>query len=64
MFSDIDECEDDRCYNNGTCIDGIASFSCDCVVGFQGDLCGTSKSKELNLDNQFLFMRDLFSRYS
>lgn len=26
----IDECKSNPCHNNGTCTDGIASFSCNC----------------------------------
>ncbi|KAG8299319.1 hypothetical protein J6590_103900 [Homalodisca vitripennis] len=37
---DIDECKSNPCLNNGSCIDGIATFSCNCTgTGFQGGLC-------------------------
>jgi len=35
----IDDCDPNPCENNGTCIDGINSFICDCVDGFTGDTC-------------------------
>ena len=40
----IDEClanggAGQTCKNNGTCIDGINTFTCDCQPGFTGDLC-------------------------
>ena len=41
---DIDECESDPCQNGGTCNDGINRFDCQCVEGFTGKRCETSKS--------------------
>ena len=45
----IDEClanggAGQTCKNNGTCIDGINTFTCDCQPGFTGTLC------EVNVD--------------
>ena len=34
----IDECEGVNC-NDGTCVDGIAEYSCSCDAGFEGDAC-------------------------
>ena len=42
-FSDIDDCMESPCNNNGTCIDGIASYTCECPLGFEGQDCETSK---------------------
>ena len=42
FFLDIDECEFFPCENNGTCIDLIDDFSCDCAAGFSGETCETS----------------------
>lgn len=42
----IDDCADVDC-NNGTCVDGIASYICECASGFTGDLC------EINIDDCF-----------
>lgn len=41
-FIDIDDCRDNPCNNNGTCTDGIASYTCDCPLGFTGLDCETS----------------------
>ena len=37
--SDIDECASSPCQNGGTCIDGINSYTCNCVPGHTGDNC-------------------------
>ena len=42
-FSDIDDCMESPCNNNGTCVDGIASYKCECPLGFEGQDCETSK---------------------
>ena len=36
---DIDECSTNKCLNNGTCVDGIDSFSCRCEPGYVGPIC-------------------------
>ena len=38
-FADIDDCATKPCLNNGTCIDGIAAFTCQCAEGFTGRIC-------------------------
>ena len=40
---DIDDCKSNPCMNEGVCVDGINSFSCDCSHGFMGDNCSMSK---------------------
>ncbi len=44
-ISDIDECTvlSVDCLNGGTCADQIASYACECVQGYAGPLCNTSK---------------------
>ena len=34
----IDECLSDPCQNQGTCVDGIAGYFCECPKGFTGEL--------------------------
>ena len=43
MYSDIDNCQPTPCLNNGVCVDGLNSYSCDCTHGFVGENCSTSK---------------------
>ena len=38
-FADIDDCIQNPCMFNGTCIDGINDFKCDCLMGFRGKKC-------------------------
>lgn len=40
----IDDCSPNRCKNNGTCIDLVASFECKCPIEYTGAQCET-KSK-------------------
>ena len=43
VISDIDECGSDPCQNGGTCNDAVNGFSCDCVDGYTGPFCQTSR---------------------
>jgi len=36
---DIDDCATAMCANNGTCIDGVAEYTCLCSPGFRGLTC-------------------------
>ena len=39
LHADIDECGRNPCVNNGTCIDGVNGFTCNCTREFDGDRC-------------------------
>ena len=41
--TDINDCSPNRCLNEGTCIDGVNSYSCSCVKGFNGTNCENGK---------------------
>ena len=42
-FIDINDCKRNSCMNDGKCVDGINSFTCNCEgTGFQGDKCQDS----------------------
>lgn len=47
LFLDINDCMNSYpqspCMNNGVCIDGINSYTCDCTHGFIGEKCSISK---------------------
>ena len=47
FFTDFDDCKSQPCQNNGTCKDQVNSFNCDCVEGYTGLQCETSKKNEL-----------------
>ena len=42
---DIDECDSDPCQNGGTCINGLAEFTCHCDKDWEGDTCSELKYK-------------------
>ena len=35
----IDDCVGVNCSGNGQCVDGVNSFTCDCMTGYGGTLC-------------------------
>ena len=39
LFADLNECSPNPCQNDGTCTDGIASFTCACAAGYTGRNC-------------------------
>ena len=43
VHSDTDNCEGVDCQNGGTCVDEVAGYHCECVEGYSGDHCETSK---------------------
>ena len=38
-FVDKDDCGSNPCRNNGTCVDGVADFTCQCHGGWKGRTC-------------------------
>ena len=46
MYVDIDECASDPCQNDGTCIDQVAGFECECADGYEGDVCEIGKTNK------------------
>ena len=41
FLSDIDDCANVTCRNDGTCVDGVNNYTCSCPVGYSGDFCET-----------------------
>ena len=42
---DIDDCATATCANNGTCIDGVAEYTCQCAPGFRGVICDVNNDE-------------------
>ena len=42
-FSATNECLSNPCQNGATCEDGIGSFTCHCLEGFEGVTCDKGK---------------------
>ncbi|KAI8494247.1 calcium ion binding [Branchiostoma belcheri] len=39
LCAKVDYCASDPCHNGGTCVDGVNSYTCQCVPGLTGDNC-------------------------
>ena len=39
LLVDIDECASDPCMNDGTCLDQVNMFECQCADAYYGDSC-------------------------
>ena len=52
LFPDIDECASSPCQNGGSCIDALNAYSCNCILGYEGDNCEIGKI----LQNLVLFL--------
>lgn len=50
----IDDCVQNLCQNNGSCIDGINSYTCDCSPQFSGQFCHQDVGKLIPFLRQFL----------
>ena len=45
LQEEVDECMSEPCANGATCIDGLASVTCQCAAGFTGLFCDVSSKK-------------------
>lgn len=45
--TDVNECDLFPCQNNGTCINSLGSYTCECETGWQGQDCHIGKSGDL-----------------
>lgn len=45
--TDVNECDLFPCQNNGTCINSLGSYTCECETGWQGQDCHIGKSVDL-----------------
>eukprot|EP00494_Astrolonche_serrata_P007219 UN07246 len=46
----IDDCVGHGCVN-GTCVDGLESYTCECDVGYEGDMCDQAIATDNCADN-------------
>lgn len=37
--NNVDDCEDNKCSNNSTCVDLVQAYRCECAPGFMGEYC-------------------------
>ncbi|XP_015747045.1 coagulation factor X-like [Python bivittatus] len=51
IYVDGDQCRSNPCHYGGTCKDGIASYTCTCLAGYQGKNCEYLIQKSCRLDN-------------
>ena len=56
---DINDCEKVTCQNGGTCVDGVDSYSCSCVKGYEGTHCETSKTNNSSYIIQQKFLLNI-----
>lgn len=40
----IDNCLSSPCQNGATCTNGVNSYSCDCLTGYTGHQCDSSRA--------------------
>ena len=52
LLTDINDCVNHTCRNGGSCVDGVNSYTCNCLAGFTGDHCDTGKSLSLLLNSE------------
>ena len=54
-ISDTNECAPAPCKNGATCVDLVGSYRCDCVTGYSGSNCETSKNLKCHYDQKYKF---------
>ena len=46
--SDVDDCASSPCQNNGTCVDDVNSYTCQCDRNYVGNNCQTGEETPVN----------------
>ena len=44
FITDIDDCQGVECKNNGTCMDHVLSFTCQCLTGYTEQYCQSGRN--------------------
>ena len=44
FVTDADDCINIECKNGATCLDGVGTFNCKCVQGYEGTYCEKGKT--------------------
>ena len=64
IIANIDDCENHGCMNGAKCVDGIASYSCNCPRLLTGPRCESNvtfkkdlRSNFLNFSNEFVLLQ-------
>ena len=55
----IGECEENICFNGGTCEVIAGDYLCTCAVGFTGLSCNTSQYNKL-INNNYVYFLSFF----
>ena len=50
IFSEVDECASEPCFNGGLCVDAVNEYQCDCLDGYDGINCQTGKWNNLTIE--------------
>jgi len=55
FVSDVNECLNIQCLNNGACVNVAGTYQCECKPGFTGTFCGQGKlnSQVTNIINLY-----------
>lgn len=60
----IDDCEDNDCENNSTCVDGINNYTCMCSPEYTGAPFVVDAEQWRGLNVQREFCQDLEAKYT
>jgi len=55
FYLKVDHCANVTCLNGGTCLDLEVDFTCQCELGYTGQLCETGKSKLKKLEQSTIY---------
>lgn len=54
FFVDVDECNSFPCENNGTCINSLGSYTCNCSEGWQNEDCKEGFQRLITVADQLI----------